>query len=154
MRPDRWEASDRRAQRLAADDDRVLAERKEYGRCSGRFLAAVTSSWQSIWKVIEVCDWLTSRGSPGVLWKYRVPDSGPAWHNDCNCNIHPKAPTALEDAKRTVRLVRVFTRRNGAPIRSKIGVLGFSAGGRVVADISTHFEKRAYSACRRRGQGS
>src|SRR5437773_10145621 len=28
----------------------------------------------------------------------------------------------------------------------KIGVLGFSAGGHLVADISTHFDKRLYSA--------
>ncbi|HEX4075344.1 MAG TPA: hypothetical protein VHX49_08090, partial [Candidatus Acidoferrales bacterium] len=42
----------------------------------------------------EVCDWLTSRGITCVLLKYRVPDSGPAWHNGCKCNIHPKAPTA------------------------------------------------------------
>jgi acetyl esterase/lipase len=28
----------------------------------------------------------------------------------------------------------------------KVGVLGFSAGGHLVADISTHFDKRAYTA--------
>src|SRR5882757_1227200 len=43
----------------------------------------------------EVCDWLTSRGITCVLLKYRVPDSGPAYHDDCHCNIHPKAPTAM-----------------------------------------------------------
>ena len=30
----------------------------------------------------------------------------------------------------------------------KIGVLGFSAGGHLVADISTHFDKRSVSGCR------
>ena len=54
----------------------------------------------------EVCDWLTSRGITCVLLKYRVPDSGPAWHDDCRCYIHPKALTALEDAQRTLGLVR------------------------------------------------
>src|SRR5580692_8925912 len=54
----------------------------------------------------EVCDWLTAKGITCVLLKYRVPDSGPAYHEDCHCNIHPKAPTALEDAQRTVGLVR------------------------------------------------
>jgi acetyl esterase/lipase len=91
----------------------------------------------------EVCDWLTSKGITCVLLKYRVPDSGPAWHDDCHCNIHPKAPTALEDAQRTVGLLR-----SGAVLwhinPHKIGVLGFSAGGHLVADISTHFDKRAY----------
>ncbi len=93
----------------------------------------------------EVCDWLTSRGITCVLLKYRVPDSGPAWHDDCRCNIHPKAPTALEDAQRTVGLVRFHAAEWGVDPH-KIGVLGFSAGGHLVADISTHFDKRAYAA--------
>ena len=93
----------------------------------------------------EVCDWLTSKGITCVLLKYRVPDSGPAWHDDCRCNIHPKAPTALEDAQRTVGLVRLHAAEWGVDPH-KIGVLGFSAGGHLVADVSTHFDKRAYAA--------
>ncbi|HUA00498.1 MAG TPA: alpha/beta hydrolase [Candidatus Aquilonibacter sp.] len=92
----------------------------------------------------EVCDWLTSRGITCVLLKYRVPDSGPAWHDDCRCFIHPKAPTALEDAQRTVGLVR-FHAADWHIDPHKIGVLGFSAGGHLVADISTHFAQRAYA---------
>jgi acetyl esterase/lipase len=92
----------------------------------------------------EVCDWLTSRGITCVLLKYRVPDSGPAWHDDCRCNIHPKAPTALEDAQRTLGLVR-FHAAEWQIDPHKIGVLGFSAGGHLVADISTHFAQRAYA---------
>jgi len=92
----------------------------------------------------EVCDWLTSRGITCVLLKYRVPDSGPAWHDDCQCHIRPKAPTALEDAQRTVGLVR-FHRAEWHIDPHKIGVLGFSAGGHLVANISTHFAQRAYA---------
>ena len=92
----------------------------------------------------EVCDWLTSRGITCVLLKYRVPDSGPAWHDDCQCNIHPKAPTALEDAQRTVGLVR-FHAAEWHIDPHRIGVLGFSAGGHLVANISTHFAQRAYA---------
>jgi acetyl esterase/lipase len=92
----------------------------------------------------EVCDWLTSKGITCVLSKYRVPDSGPAWHDDCHCNIHPKAPTALEDAQRAVGLVR-FHAAEWHIDPHKIGVLGFSAGGHVVANISTHFAQRAYA---------
>jgi acetyl esterase/lipase len=92
----------------------------------------------------EVCDWLTPRGITCVLLKYRVPDSGPAWHDDCKCNIHPKAPTALEDAQRTVGLVR-FHAAEWHVDPHKIGVLGFSAGGHMVANISTHFDRRAYA---------
>ena len=92
----------------------------------------------------EVCDWLTSHGITCVLLKYRVPDSGPAYHDDCRCNIHPKAPTALEDAQRTVGLVR-FHAEEWHIDPHKIGVLGFSAGGHLVANISTHFAQRAYA---------
>ena len=93
----------------------------------------------------EVCDWLTSKGITCVLLKYRVPDSGPAWHDDCKCYIHPKAPMALQDAQRTVGLVRLHaTQWHIDP--HKIGVLGSSAGGHLVADVSTHFDKRAYAA--------
>ncbi len=92
----------------------------------------------------EACDWLTSRGITCVLLKYRVPDSGPAWHDDCRCHIHPKAPTALEDAQRTMGLVR-FHAVEWHIDPHKIGVLGFSAGGHMVANISTHFAQRAYA---------
>jgi len=85
----------------------------------------------------EVCDWLTSKGITGVLLKYRVPNSGPHGLRE------PKAPTALEDAQRTVGLVR-FHAAEWHIQPHKIGVLGFSAGGHLVAAISTHFEKRLY----------
>lgn len=91
----------------------------------------------------EVCDWLVSRGITCVLLKYRVPDSGPAYHEDCKCHIHPKAPTALQDAQRTLGLIRFHASAWGVDPH-KIGVLGFSAGGHLVANISTHFTQRAY----------
>jgi acetyl esterase/lipase len=93
----------------------------------------------------EVCDWVTAKGITCVLLKYRVPDSGPAWDERCKCHIVPKAPTALEDAQRTVGLVR-FHAREWHIDPHKIGVLGFSAGGHMVAAMSTHFEHRLYAA--------
>ena len=50
---------------------------------------------------------------------------------------------ALEDAQRTVGLVR-FHAAEWHIDPHKIGVLGFSAGGHLVAAISTHFEQRLY----------
>ncbi len=91
----------------------------------------------------EVCDWLISRGITCVLLKYRVPDSGMHWDERCQCQKSPKAPTALEDAQRTVGLVR-FHAAEWHIDPHKIGVLGFSAGGHLVADISTHFARRSY----------
>jgi acetyl esterase/lipase len=85
----------------------------------------------------EVCDWLTSKGITCVLLKYRVPcvKSGP--YQDCL--------TALQDAQRTVGLVR-FRAAQWHVDSHKIGVLGFSAGGHMVVAMSTHFEKRLYPA--------
>jgi acetyl esterase/lipase len=89
----------------------------------------------------EVCDWLTSKGITCVLLKYRVPGnrlspkSGP----------YPDSPMALEDAQRTIGLVR-FHAAEWHIDPHKIGVLGFSAGGHLVAAISTHFDHRLYSA--------
>jgi acetyl esterase/lipase len=84
----------------------------------------------------EACDWLTSRGITCVLLKYRVPcvKSGP--YRDCR--------TALEDAQRALGLVR-FRASEWHVDPHKIGVLGFSAGGHMVAAMSTHFGKRVYS---------
>jgi acetyl esterase/lipase len=85
----------------------------------------------------EACDWLTSNGITCVLLKYRVPCVKVGAYRDC--------PSALEDAQRTVGLVR-FQAARWHIDRRKIGVLGFSAGGHMVAALSTHFEKRAYAA--------
>lgn len=81
----------------------------------------------------EVCGWLNSIGVSCVLLKYRVPHSGP----------YPKSPQALEDAQRTMGLVR----QHAAEWRidpHRVGVLGFSAGGHLAAAISTHYEHRLY----------
>src|SRR5580700_4356540 len=89
----------------------------------------------------EVCDWLTSKGITCVLLKYRVtdvglyPKSGP----------YPESSMALEDAQRAVGLVR-FHAADWHIDPHKIGVLGFSSGGHLVAAMSTHFAKRLYPA--------
>ncbi|HXR78938.1 MAG TPA: alpha/beta hydrolase [Bryobacteraceae bacterium] len=93
----------------------------------------------------EVCDWLTSKGITCVLLKYRVPNTGPHWDGQCKCQMNPKAPMALEDAQRTVGLARFHAAEYHIDPH-KIGVLGFSAGGHLVTDISTHFDKRSYAS--------
>ena len=93
----------------------------------------------------EVADWLTSKGITCVLLKYRVPFSGPYWDDQKKRHITPKVSMALEDAQRTLGLVRFHAAEWHINPR-KIGVLGFSAGGHLVAAISTHFEQRLYPA--------
>jgi acetyl esterase/lipase len=89
----------------------------------------------------EACDWLTAKGITCVLLKYRVPAprSAPNW------GAYPQSPIALEDAQRTLGLVR-FHAAEWHIDPHKIGVLGFSAGGHLAAAMSVHFEKRLYPA--------
>jgi len=85
----------------------------------------------------EACDWLTSKGITCVLLKYRVPCVKEGPYRDC--------PAALEDAQRAIGLVRFQAARWQIDPR-KIGLLGFSAGGHMVAALSTHYEIRLYPA--------
>jgi len=93
----------------------------------------------------EVCDWLTSKGITCVLLKYRVPNSGPSWDQGCGCDRNTRSSMPLEDAQRTVGLVRSHAAEWHIDPH-KIGVLGFSAGGHLAAAVSTHFDRRVYTA--------
>jgi acetyl esterase/lipase len=88
----------------------------------------------------EVCDWLTAKGITCVLLKYRVPSlwTAPYW------GAYPQSAMALEDAQRTLGLVRFHAAEWGIDPH-KIGVLGFSAGGHLVAAVSVHFATRLYA---------
>ncbi|HEY1661899.1 MAG TPA: alpha/beta hydrolase [Verrucomicrobiae bacterium] len=86
----------------------------------------------------EICDWLTSRGITAVLLKYRVPTPH-------RMSEYGESLPALEDAQRTLGLVRLHAVEWKIDPH-KIGVIGFSAGGHLVAAMSTHFDKRAYPA--------
>jgi acetyl esterase/lipase len=91
----------------------------------------------------EICDWLTARGITCVLLKYRVPDSGPTIKDDRR--YYPKVQTGLQDAQRTIGLVRQHAGQYHIDPH-KVGVIGFSAGGHLVAAVSTHFARRTYPA--------
>lgn len=88
----------------------------------------------------EVCDWLGQKGITCVLLKYRVTDAG-AYPKS---GPYPESPMALEDAQRTLGLVRSRAAEWHIDPH-KIGVLGFSAGGHLSAAMSTHFDKRVYA---------
>lgn len=76
----------------------------------------------------EVCEWLNSIGVTGVLLKYRVPkrEQGP-----------------LQDAQRALGLVR-HRAKEWSINPQRIGVLGFSAGGNLAAELSANHAPRAY----------
>jgi acetyl esterase/lipase len=84
----------------------------------------------------EVAAWLNSIGVTGIILKYRVPRrSGQPQDKP------PLGP--LQDAQRALCVVRNnATAWNLDP--SRIGILGFSAGGHLAASAATNFDKRAY----------
>ena len=87
----------------------------------------------------EICDWITARGITCILAKYRVPKGNHYWDADCKCHITPRILRALQDAQRTIRLVR--SRAAALDVDpARIGVIGFSAGGYLVAQTSNMFE--------------
>ena len=59
----------------------------------------------------------------------------------CKCEVDPKAPMALQDAQRTMGLIRFHAAEYHIDPH-KIGVLRTSAGRHLVVDLSTHFETR------------
>ena len=94
----------------------------------------------------EVCQWLTSNGIACVLLKYRVPSAPYSWR--CHCyspDTYARSTQALEDAQRAMGLLRLHAEEWHIDPH-KVGVLGFSAGGYLVAEISTNFERRLYPA--------
>jgi acetyl esterase/lipase len=92
----------------------------------------------------EVCDWLTAKGITCVLLKYRVPSKPYDWHCDCRPHNRQLSVPSLEDAQRALRLVRSHAAQWHIDPH-KIGVLGFSAGGYLVAEVSTSFKRRLYT---------
>lgn len=84
---------------------------------------------------VETCQWLNSLGITAVLLKYRVPTlPGDTEH------IAP-----LQDAQRAMGIIRFHAREWGIDPH-RIGVIGFSASGHLMAHLCGAFERREYQA--------
>lgn len=91
-----------------------------------------------------VCRWLTDAGVTCVLLRYRVPNTGCHWDERTHQNVTPEIPMALQDAQRTISIVRANAKKYDVD-PNKIGVMGFSAGGNIAVLSSTAFKKRSYN---------
>ncbi|HKJ34483.1 MAG TPA: alpha/beta hydrolase [Balneolales bacterium] len=76
----------------------------------------------------DIAHWLGSKGIIPIVLKYRVPN---------------QKKGAFADVQRAITILR-SQHRNWDINPDKIGVIGFSAGGDLVAWIITHYKKRIY----------
>ncbi len=83
----------------------------------------------------EICGWLTAKGITCIVSKYRAPGGDDFWDSRLQRQVTPAIPRALQDAQRTIRLVRSKAGELGIDPH-RIGVLGMSAGGYLVAQTS------------------
>ena len=87
----------------------------------------------------EICDWVVQQGMTCAMLKYRVPQ---AWPEENGEQQRPKVLLGLEDAQRAMGLLRLRAASYGIDPH-KIGVLGFSAGAYLAANMSNTY-KRTY----------
>ena len=87
----------------------------------------------------EICDWVIEQGMTCVMLKYRTPQ---VWPKKKGKQLRPKVLLGLEDAQRAMGLLRLQASTYGIDPH-KIGVIGFSAGAYLVADMS-NTEVRTY----------
>lgn len=78
-------------------------------------------------------NWLTERGITAFILTYRLPGEGWA--------VGPLAP--LQDAQRALRLIRTQAVSLGLD-QTKIGCMGFSAGGHLMGMLATRFDQATY----------
>ncbi len=81
------------------------------------------------WEGTDFAKWLNAHGIAGIVVKYRLPIS---------TSLTDPKEVPLLDAQRAIRLVRQNAEAwNINP--SKVGIMGFSAGGHLAATLSTSF---------------
>ena len=85
----------------------------------------------------EICDWVIQQGMTCVMLKYRTPQ---VWPKINGRSQRPKVLLALEDAQRAMGLLRQRATSYGIDPK-KIGVIGFSAGAYLVANMSNTDER-------------
>jgi acetyl esterase/lipase len=81
------------------------------------------------WEGTDFAKWLNSQGIAGIVVKYRLPKSA---------SLTDPKEAPLMDAQRAIRLVR----QNASDWNidpTKVGIMGFSAGGHLASTLSTQY---------------
>ncbi len=88
----------------------------------------------------DVAVWLNSIGVTGIVLKYRIqPQGAPLPGRDGVPHYMP----GLQDAQRAMSIIRSRAKEWGIDPK-RVGILGFSAGGQLGADVETNYDKRMY----------
>lgn len=74
----------------------------------------------------EVADWFNEYGVTAFVLRYRL---APRYHH----------PSQISDAQRAIRIVRARAKEFGID-PTRIGIMGFSAGGHLASTAATHFD--------------
>jgi len=82
----------------------------------------------------EIAQWLNSYGITAFVLKYRLPNEA---------LMVEKSVGPLQDGQKAIRIVRRHAKEMGIN-PSKIGIMGFSAGGHLASTLSTHFNDKIY----------
>ncbi|MDX1940203.1 MAG: alpha/beta hydrolase [Saprospiraceae bacterium] len=82
------------------------------------------------WEGTDIAKWLNSKGIAAIVLKYRLPVS----KNNITPHLSP-----LMDAQRAMRLTRHHAKEWNIDT-SKVGIMGFSAGGHLASTVGTHFD--------------
>jgi alpha/beta hydrolase fold len=88
----------------------------------------------------EICDWVVQQGMTCAMLKYRTPQ---VWRRGKGQSVRPNVLLALENAQRAMGLLRQGASTYGIDPH-KIGVIGFSAGAYIAANMS-NTEERTYT---------
>ncbi|HEX3725393.1 MAG TPA: alpha/beta hydrolase [Pirellulales bacterium] len=91
--------------------------------CPGGGYGGLAMSYEGV----EVAEWLNTLGVAGFVLKYRHKGSG------------YQHPAPLDDAQRAIRTVRARAAEWHLD-PSRIGIMGFSAGGHLSSSVGTHFD--------------
>lgn len=83
------------------------------------------------WEGSDIAKWLNANGVAAIVVKYRLPDAA--------SNVVPYE-SPLMDAQRAVRITR-YNAKKWHIDPNKIGIMGFSAGGNLAANVGTHFDE-------------
>lgn len=84
----------------------------------------------------KIAEWLNTLGITAFVLKYRLPN---------NLIMKNKNIGPLQDAQEAIRYVRQNASKwNIDP--TKIGIMGFSAGGHLAATLSTHYNDKIYES--------